>query len=197
MRCRDNACVSNDTVRLRFGLVASRLLDNEGRGIRPDRLIDAWVRMLADSACDAPAHSVLVGRDATLTLVPLAGTEASEALRELLAAWREGMRAPLPLASRTALAFVRGATGDAAAESAYQGEFNPRRESDEPCLARAFPDYQALTADGRFAEYANRLFRPLVDWIEQSVGFEMHTEAVATGYTPDHAAAGAAGDGDD
>jgi exodeoxyribonuclease V gamma subunit len=90
-------------------------------------------------------------------------------------AWREGRQgsgAPLPLAPRTALALVRGVADVA---GVYEGsDFGHRRgEADEACLARSFPDYAALSADGHFEALAQRLFAPLAAWIEADVQVEV------------------------
>jgi exodeoxyribonuclease V gamma subunit len=90
-------------------------------------------------------------------------------------AWREGRQgsgAPLPLAPRTALALVRGVSDVA---GVYEGsDFGQRRgEAAEACLARSFPDYAALVADGRFEALAQRLFAPLAAWIDADVRVEV------------------------
>ena len=58
---------------------------------------------------------------------------------------------------------------------------NPRSsgEVEEPCLARMFPDHEALTADGRFAALAERLFGPLLGWVRTHVTFEPHEPAAS------------------
>jgi exodeoxyribonuclease V gamma subunit len=142
---------------------------------RGDRLVTAWVRMLAASACGVAVEGVIVGRDACVTVRPWPAERARAALGELMQAWREGLHgsgAPLPLAPRTALALVRGVADLA---GVYEGsDFGPRHgEADEACLARTFPDYAALAADGRFEALAQRLFAPLAAWIEADVQVEV------------------------
>ena len=165
-------------------LTPSRLCGADLKAVRPDRLLVAWVRMLAASAGRVPVQGVIVGRDATLTVNPLPTIEAQAALAVLMAAWREGMAAPLPLASKTALARVAGAFDEVAvyegsAFAAAGSNAKSSGEVEEPCLARMFPDHEALTADGRFAELAERLFGPLLAWSQTYVSFEPH-EAVRT-----------------
>lgn len=153
-----------------IALSASRL--TRGGEIRPDKLIGAWVRMLCAGACGHPAAGWLIGPDATVHLPAIEPDAAAGHLRDVLAAWRAGMQAPLPFAARTALAWVK--EGDAA--RAYEGGFNsPFKEVDEPCLARIYPDFDVLSADGRFAHYASRLFAPLDEWARSEVELTVHT----------------------
>ncbi|MBT9492000.1 MAG: exodeoxyribonuclease V subunit gamma [Paucibacter sp.] len=163
--------------RLYFELLPSRLCLNEKTGsVRPERLLEAWVRMLAASACGLPLRGVLVGQDATVTVEPLPQEQAQALLTDLLAAWKEGMEegmaAPLPLALKTGLAEVSG-NGDPAL--IYEGgPFQATAENAEACLARQFPDFAALTADGRFAALAQRLYGPLYEWVLANAKLELH-----------------------
>ena len=47
-------------------------------------------------------------------------------------------------------------------------------EGTEACLARAFPDYASLAADGRFARLAQDLFGPFSEWIAGDARAEIH-----------------------
>nr|MBP8862454.1 hypothetical protein [Ottowia sp.] len=42
-------------------------------------------------------------------------------------------------------------------------------EATDLAWARFFPDFAALSADGRFAHYVEALYAPLVAWVAQSV----------------------------
>ncbi|HZV91727.1 MAG TPA: exodeoxyribonuclease V subunit gamma, partial [Caldimonas sp.] len=143
----------------------SALADSDGVQPSADKLIDAWVRVLVSSACGCAAPGVYVGRDVTLRLGTLDQPDAAEALRHLLAAWRRGMEEPLPLPARTAIAFVLGEN----AELMYDGAFDRDGERSEPCLGRCFPDFAALNADGGFKALAERIYRPMLDWIAARV----------------------------
>ena len=78
------------------------------------------------------------------------------------------MGRPLPVAVKTAFAWLAQsdpAKADAAAQKAYEGDGQTsdgeRRES--AALARQFPDYAALMADGEFEDWCDALYRPLFD----------------------------------
>lgn len=150
---------ANAQGRVWMQLTASRLLESNEKP-RADKLIDAWVRQLASSACGEAVAGWLIGTDAALQLPPLAQDAAATHLQNLLAAWKDGMAAPLPVVARTALAELNQGKGAAT----YDRGFNTTGEVEEPCLARVFPDFDALRADGRFDIYKDMLFAPLLAW---------------------------------
>ena len=164
------------------GWTASRLLlVKPAKGqplVRPERLIEAWVRGLAAAACGEPAGAVIVGVDATVTLQPLPLEEAQWQLRGLISAWQAGMAAPLPVAARTALAW---AASPAAAEGVYDGGFDADGEGQEPCLARLYPDFAALSDDGQFAALAEALYAPLQAWAGSHASVQRHAAEDAAG----------------
>ncbi|MES1265497.1 MAG: exodeoxyribonuclease V subunit gamma, partial [Variovorax sp.] len=152
-------------------LLPTRLCEKGKPLVIPQKLISAWVRTLVASACGAPVQGMMVGRDATVTVEAMPADQARASLRILLDAWREGMGAPLPLASKTALAWLAGAN----AEQVYEGGMFVSVEVSEACLSRMFPDYEALTADGRFETLAESLFGPLASWARTHVAARLHS----------------------
>ena len=139
------------------------------------RLIRPWVNHLAACASGWPMTTALVASDDTLLLAPLEPGAAQALLGDVLQAWQSGMRQPLPVAVKTAFAWLSQsdpAKADAAARKAYEGDGQTfegeRRES--PALARQFADYNALVSDETFADWCNALYRPLLDapWRSQA-----------------------------
>jgi exodeoxyribonuclease V gamma subunit len=139
------------------------------------RLIRPWIVHLAASACGVPLTTALVATDETLMLAPLETPHAVRVLQELLEAWQCGMRAPLPVAVKTAFAWL-GAGDDpakalTAARKAYDGDgVNSQGErAESPALIRQYPDFAALTASEEFEDWCNALYRPLFEagWQEQ------------------------------
>jgi len=150
-------------------MTASRLLERKGK-LRADKLVDAWVRQLAAGAAGLQVEGLLLGADALLRLPALEQTLAREQLCSVLAAWRDGLQQPLPFTARTALADVSGGRPAEVYSGGYRhGAAASPAESEEPCLSRVFPDFDALCADGRYAQYRDRLFQPLWDWAQQAV----------------------------
>lgn len=134
--------------------------------LKRHRLIPTWVMHLAGCAAGYPLHSALVASDLTLLLEPLPQAEASERLADLLVARQAGMNAPLPVAAKTAFAWLGQDDPDkalAAAARAYEGDgqnsFGERSES--LALARQFRDFAALSADETFEGWCEALYRPL------------------------------------
>ncbi|MBB1598497.1 exodeoxyribonuclease V subunit gamma [Variovorax sp. UMC13] len=159
-----------------MGMLPTRLASEKGV-VRPDKLIALWVNTLVSSACGAPVQGVLVGRDATLTAQPLQADFAMATLRTLLDVWREGMGRPLPLAPLTALEWLAGGKP----EQAYEGGMFVGGEVQEPCLARVYPDHEALRAGGEFEDLAEALFAPLRSWAETQVTVELHAAGGSEG----------------
>ena len=182
-----NADAAPDTGRtVWLELVPSRLLGKDlskGPVVRPDMLLPAWVRSLAAAASGVEAPGVLVGRDATLHLPALDADEARQQLAQLLQVWQQGMQAPLPLALRTGLAWVQD--GNAAAMQAYEGGWNSEGENADPCLARIYPDFEALSADDRMDALAQLVCAPLARWASSQVRATVHVPATEAAAEPE------------
>jgi len=136
-----------------------------------DKLVTAWVRMLVTSACGLPVVGVVVGRDARVTMQPLPQAEAETQLATLLQTWAQGMTEPLPLPCKTGLAWVAGATD---VQTVYEGSPQRSGEVQDACLARQYPDFEALTADTRFADLAQVVLAPMQAWARSHSTVELH-----------------------
>jgi len=155
-------------------LDAGRLLDDASKGtVRTYKLLTPWVKGLLAAASGTPSGGLLIGRDATLTIAPMETAPARALLASLINGWQQGLGAPLPVALKTALTFVAG--GNAA--SAYEGNERQSGEGEDASLARCYPDFEALAADGRFETLAHTLYAPLVAWIGEHVVASAHPES--------------------
>lgn len=160
---RESAGVEDAAV---LTLESSALVDEHSR-YRGDKLIGPWVRHLAWQLVAHPVRQVLLSPKGRVEMAPIAPDAARVLLIELLAAWREGMRRPLPLATRTAFVWLgRADKPQQALDKAritYEGDgwkvAGERAERAE--LARAYPDFAALYAEGEFIDWAQRLYGPL------------------------------------
>ncbi|TDJ72974.1 exodeoxyribonuclease V subunit gamma [Pseudomonas putida] len=139
------------------------------------RLTATWVMHLAACAVGYSLNSAVVASDLTLLLAPLAQEQARELLGELLVARQAGMNAPLPVAAKTAFAWLAQDDPDkalVAATRAYEGDernhFGERSES--IALARQFRDFAALSADETFEGWCESLYRPLFAAPWQTLG---------------------------
>ncbi|MHC8304063.1 exodeoxyribonuclease V subunit gamma [Pseudomonas sp. PB3P13] len=132
------------------------------------RLTRPWVNHLVACASGMAMTTALVASDDTLLLGPMQEEIALNALGDLLMAWQSGMRQPLPIAVKTAfawLAHTNPVKADSAARKAYEGDGQnsegERRES--PALLRQFVDYDALIADETFPDWCNALYKPVFE----------------------------------
>ncbi|HET8764372.1 MAG TPA: exodeoxyribonuclease V subunit gamma, partial [Rhodanobacter sp.] len=148
---------------VRLVATASTLVDAKTDVPRHDKLLDAWVVHLLANTVKATS-SILIGADATLQLPPLAPDAAAAQLHALFAAVAEGMCQPLPIARRTAFAWLIGPAESAPSRArarydrgAYVGQ---GEVADDACLAREWPDFAALHAAG-FERWLH-LYAPLV-----------------------------------
>jgi exodeoxyribonuclease V gamma subunit len=146
-------------------LKPSKLLfkTKNGHFARPEKLLGAWVRTLSVAASGAQMQGVFVGRDGVVRIPPMPQADAVGALKDLLQVWQDGMNAPLPLPSKTALALV----DEKNAVTVYEGAYMVNAEVDDACLARMYPDYDSLTAGGRFVDLAHAVYGPLLQWAQQ------------------------------
>ena len=144
--------------------MSSKVLDKKGQP-RAEKLIILWLRQLAAAAQNHAVSGYLVARDAILELHPLEAAASRACLDELLELWREGMDSPLPTACKTALALLQGFD----ARATYDGGFELAGEIDEPALARLWPDFFSLSQQADFSACAQRLYAPLVQWLDASI----------------------------
>ncbi|MFW9596245.1 MAG: hypothetical protein ACMV1D_12215, partial [Macromonas sp.] len=152
-------------------LQASKWLDKKGEP-RPDKLLPLWLRLLGAAALGQPVGARAVGQDAWLDIRAMPHEEAQTQLRAVLDAWRAGMQQPLPVPLKTALALAANPDNHAKARAIYEcDDFGAglQPEGDEPCLARQYPDFFALAEDGQLAEWAQRLYAPLLAWAKKHV----------------------------
>ncbi|MBV2131367.1 exodeoxyribonuclease V subunit gamma [Pseudomonas sp. MAP12] len=141
------------------------------KSLKWHRLLRPWVAHVAAAACGLQLTTLLVGEDVSLEFTPVAQDEAQQILQRWLEGWRDGLNAPLPMALQTAIAWLssggEGAEdGDKAAEAArkaYEGGYQRTGEVEQNAsLARQFPDFAALTADGEFYQWSHDLYQPLL-----------------------------------
>jgi exodeoxyribonuclease V gamma subunit len=146
--------------------------DNKYRG---ERLVVYWVAHIAAQLAAGPVTTVVVSKVGVAEFAPVDQDAARKWLLTLLAAWDEGTRRPLPLAVKTAFAWLRrlpvefsGESGAVPAEAwdaartAYEGAARLPGERDTyPWLRRAFADFDALLEGDEFVALATSLLMPV------------------------------------
>ncbi len=143
---------------LQWRLEPGRLYDSRPRY---DRMVDAWLAHLLANATVGFTQTQIFSVAGHAELAPLESEQAAAMLDGLLALWLEGMTRPLPMAPRTAFAWLAKENDEQAAK-AYEGDdFNLGERMRSPYLARVYPDYAALVASGEFYQQAQAVLDPL------------------------------------
>ena len=147
--------------RLRLTLQPSRLV-KDGK-LKWYHLVRHWPAHLAAQQA-GPVTTYLLGPESEIALPPLAAAEAESLLRDLMTGYLRGLSELLPLACKTAFALLLEDQGGPA--TVYEGGFNQAGEGTEHAGYRRFwPSYAALSADARFRELVDQLYRPLFECI--------------------------------
>ncbi|MCI4186837.1 exodeoxyribonuclease V subunit gamma [Dickeya dianthicola] len=160
--------------RCRLVLESGGLLHPTRRSYRLDKLLPFWVAHLAGHLGGQPLHSTLVSKNGTVYLPALEPEQAKAYWQALIDAWREGMRYPLPLAVKTGFRWLEaggapeqppdGEAGNAARQCYEEHDPANRKFAESASnayLARAFPNFDQLWANGEFARWAQQLLAPL------------------------------------
>lgn len=140
--------------------IASKITNKKGEA-RAEKLVEAWLRQLAAAALGYQVTGFVLARDAIVSMAPLDMQQARSTLMSLINCWRLGLNRPLPTACKTALALLQGGNP----RQVYDGSFQISGEVEDPCLARLWPDFDALSAEPDWVSCSNTLYRPLADWI--------------------------------
>ncbi|MEN9889432.1 MAG: RecBCD enzyme subunit RecC, partial [Pseudomonadota bacterium] len=143
---------------------------------QPEKLLGVWLGQLAANASGLPLWAVVVGRGALLHSPPLPQAQAQAQLNALLEVWAEGMRWPLPLPPRIALAWLQRPEISPALVDLYEGDGfeSAGVAADDPALQRTYPTLAELMAGGHLERLAPLVFGPLLAWTAQ-----LHGQALA------------------
>jgi exodeoxyribonuclease V gamma subunit len=150
-------------VALRPGAVTEGKKENQVARI--DTLSQLWLHHLAACASGMPTTSVQIGFDAAIELKPIKAEQAQEHLQDLCSAYLEAWAQPLPVAAKTACAFVMGVYGGSKdamgkAQAAFEGGFGKSGEyRGSPALQRVFTSFEDVQAD--LNHWATRLYEPM------------------------------------
>jgi exodeoxyribonuclease V gamma subunit len=150
-------------VALRPGAVTEGKKENQVPRI--DTLSQLWLHHLAACASGTPTTSVQIGFDAAIELKPIKTEKAQEYLQDLCDAYLEAWAQPLPVAAKTACAFVMGVYGGSKdamgkAQTAFEGGFGKSGEyTGSPALQRVFTSFEDVEAD--LKNWATRLYEPM------------------------------------
>ena len=134
------------------------------------RLLSPWLKHLVAAACGHSLNTLLLAEDCCLQLPALEQGKASGTLKQWLEAYVAGMQAPLPVAIKTASAWLGAADKGEdkalqAARKVYEGDgFNSTGEMQQSAsLARHFASFDALLADAAFQHWSTVLYGELLN----------------------------------
>lgn len=156
-------------------LDSKKLLDKDSWAWH--NLVRPWVRHLALQLSEPGCTTILVSLNGDVVFRPLPAQQAQEQLQSLLDAWVAGMREPLPVACKSAFAWLKagGANRDDSgaayeeARKAFEGGYAFTGEVDSSfALRRAYADFDHLCASGHFAAWATCLYGPLFAHLSSS-----------------------------
>jgi exodeoxyribonuclease V gamma subunit len=132
-----------------------------------------WVQHLAGCAIGLNLQTRVVGSDKVVEIAPIAQENALDQLKILVEAWHQGMQFPLPIACKTAFAWL-GAELDKAMETAqakYEGsDWNQGEVKQDAYLGRFFPNFACLlpeATEAAFVDWSKRLYLSAYNQIQQ------------------------------
>ena len=155
--------------------MASRLRKNGT--LRYDKLLAAWAVHLLANANGLALTTHVFATDTVLALPAIDRTTAVARLDDVLAALRDGMQKPLPIARKTAFAWLLADADEK--KNAYtlasrcydgsEGDWGAVGEvAEDACLARTWSDFAQLHAAG-FEDWLH-LYRPLLEAVSMTEG---------------------------
>ena len=162
----------------RWDYYPGAIMDKKGRMYRFYPLVGPWVKHLAASSQGLELTTYLIAPDGISQIRPLDTATAKQRMNEILYYHSLGLRRPLPITARVALAyFYAHATADPedaekiakdAARSVYEGNgFSHSGElgyGDGVYLRRCYPTFDALWNSGinQFKELVTKLYAPII-----------------------------------
>jgi exodeoxyribonuclease V gamma subunit len=144
--------------------------------IKYHNLLDYWVRHLAACAVGLETWTLVAAADDVIEMPPMDQEKAAEHLRILLEAVYRGMLDPLPVACKTAFAWLatrKGRPGKEAKEArdCYEGsDWKAGEVTYDPYLARFFPTFAELhQADSGigFESWIEKLYGPFYGHLQE------------------------------
>ncbi|NLC37181.1 MAG: exodeoxyribonuclease V subunit gamma, partial [Alcaligenaceae bacterium] len=166
---------------LRMEMQATQLTSGRAQQWRDEKLVGYWVEHLAANSMGLPLTTLVLSPAGTARLEPLEARQAAAWLNVVLQAWVEGMRRPLPIKAEFARPVLTAAPpggvnpDDASAwqelltseklisqvSACYDASWNQPGRRDALYEARAYPDFDALFADGELVKWALALYGPM------------------------------------
>jgi exodeoxyribonuclease V gamma subunit len=122
---------------------------------------------LAACASGTPTTSVQIGLDAAVEFRPLTPEQAQAHLHQLCSLYAQAWQAPLPVAAKTACAYLVGLQGGhkdpvGKAQATFEGSYQRGGEyPNSPALQRVFEGFHQVAE--QLPEWADHLYQPLLN----------------------------------
>ena len=172
-----------DGTALQLNWRPGKVLNKSGL-VRLDTLAALWLGHLSANAAGVPTTSLQSGEDGWVGLLPMTSSKAQTHIEDLVAVYRLAWQRPLPLACKTACAWLMAthfpgpkttseqdiqAKAFAAARQAFEGGFNrPGEREASTCLQRAFTEFEDLWPE--LPEWAERVYGPMLQALTTADG---------------------------
>ena len=162
------------------GVAMARLIFIEGKLHRGQdiewyKCVAQWPAHLLAQITHGAVETYLIGETGTLCFTPIETAVAKQHLLTLLDTWFDAVQAPYPLACKTAFCWLAQENANTAlnkARECYEGNMNISGEvTNNPALARIWPDFSALStgqsfSDAQFTELSQLIYAPIKQAIE-------------------------------
>lgn len=163
--------------RVRVVVQAGHLVKN--KTYRAHALIGPWLAHLAGNLEGGGLMTLVLSPQGMVLFEPIAADQARSITTDILRAWDLGMSQPLPIACRSALAWLRSLGPSVEGREIAPDHPAWTRASEEygnemvwcPYLSRTYPDFDALIETGMFAQWAMSLYGGLANAIQAADGF--------------------------
>ena len=148
---------------------------HRGQDIEWYKCAAQWPAHLLAQITHGAVETYLIGETGTLCFTSMEPATAEHHLSVLLDAWFDATQSPYPLACKTAFCWLAHEEADTAhnkARDCYDGNMNSSGEiTDNPALARIWPDFSALIAGqsftkANFTELSQIIYEPIKQAIE-------------------------------
>ncbi|MDY0248775.1 MAG: exodeoxyribonuclease V subunit gamma [Pseudomonas sp.] len=134
---------------------------HSGKDRRWHRLLEPWVQHVLINAMGTQTQTLVIAQESSIAFASLSAVDAIQISQTWLDAWQQGLNAPLPVGLKTAMGFLKNQSDDKA-KAIYEGAYNSSGEvQNNAALARQFPTYADLQADGAFSHWAEALYGSL------------------------------------
>lgn len=142
---------------------------NKGNQRSWHRLLRPWVQHVLINATGAATQTFIIAQESSISFASLDAERAQQIVQDWLECWYSGLNAPIPVALKTAMAFLKDQADTEkkgkphnSAQAAYEGGFNTTGEVQQSAaLARQYPSYADLLADETFADWTDLLYGAL------------------------------------